>query len=306
MEHNNQSSRSRLGEPTGGCALPLHIVPRWAISFTNNNQPGCLAPKEKEHTMKIQSTVTRLLSKPGRFGPALAGLLLLGIAASSSSAQVLPPSSLPYGYSYQEWSAKWWRWTLGQSTNHLELVGYPGVCEGSASRVAFLAGVYIPGSGGISIETNHVTILAGTPLFFPILSVWVDNTGCPTNSFTSLTADELAAEAAGEWSAVTVTTCTIDGVPVAGLDNPTNTSYLVQAPPFSYTTAEHGTVLEDFGEPCIPGGLTVYPAVADGVYLMLSPLSPGRHSIHFVGVVGPVGSPFVEDDITYDITVLRF
>ena len=255
--------------------------------------------------MKNQLTIATVLCRPGRLGSVLAGLLLLGIAASSS-AQVLPPSSLPYGYSYQEWSAKWWQWTLGQSTNNLELVGYSGICEGPASRVAFLAGVYIPGSGGISIETNHVTILADTPLFFPILSIWVDNTGCPTNTFTSLTADELAAEAAGDWSAVTVTTCTIDGVPVAGLDNPTNTAYLVQSPPFSYTTAEHGTVLADFGEPCIPGGLTVYPAVADGVYLMLSPLSPGKHSIHFVGVVGPVSSPFVEDDITYDITVLPF
>jgi hypothetical protein len=44
--------------------------------------------------------------------------------------------------------------------------------------------------------------------------------------------------------------------------------------------------------------------VADGVYLMLSPLSRGKHSIHFVGVAGPVSSPFLKIDITYDITVL--
>lgn len=249
--------------------------------------------------MKNPSTLTKVLSWPGQFGSVVAGLLLLGIAASSSSGEILPPSSLPYGLSYQEWSAKWWQWNLEQSTNHVELVGEPGICNGPASRVRFLAG-----APGTTNETRHVIIPAETPLFFTILSVWVDNSGCPT--FTSFTADELAAQAAGEWSAVTVTTCTIDGVPVAGLDNPTTTAYLVQAPPFSYTTAERGTVLADFGEPCIPGRLTVYPAVADGVYLMLSPLSPGKHSIHFVGVVGPVSSPFVEDDITYDITVLPF
>ena len=82
-------------------------------------------------------------------------------------------------------------------------------------------------------------------------------------------------------------------------------SILVQSPPFSYTTAEEGNFLAGIqGEPCIPGGMTVYPAVADGVYLMLSPLSPGKHTIHFVGVVGPDGA-YLTQDITYDITVTR-
>jgi len=224
--------------------------------------------------------------------------MMLAIAASSSSGQVLPPSSLPYGYSYQEWSAKWWQWYLGQNTNHVELFGYPGICEGPASRVAFLAGA--PGS--ITL-TNHVIILAGTPLFFTILSAEADNTGCP---MTSLTADELAAEATGNWSAVTATTCTIDGVPVAGLSNPQTTTYLVQSPPFSYTTAECGNFLPVFnGVTCIPGGTTIYPAVTDGVYLMLAPLAPGKHTIHYVGEVGP-GGIYLTQDITYDITVLRF
>jgi len=227
----------------------------------------------------------------------MAGLLLPGIAASSSSGQVLPPSSLPYGYSYQEWSAKWWQWNLGQDTNRVELVGEPGICEGPASRVRFLAGA--PGS---ITETNHVIIPAETPLFFTILSAEADNTGCPMTSFT---ADELAAQAAGNWSFVTATTCTIDGVAVADLDNPSNTVYLVQTPAFSYTTAEHGNFLPVFnGVTCIPGGTTIYPAVADGVCLMLSPLSLGKHTIHFVGEVGP-GGAYLTQDITYDITVLR-
>lgn len=249
--------------------------------------------------MKNQIALTNKVPRPSRFGRVLAGLALLVIAASSSSGQVLPPSSLPYGYSYEEWSAKWWQWNLGQSTNHTELVGEPGICSGPASRVRFLAG-----APGTTTETRRVTIAAETPLFFTILSVWVDNSGCPT--FTSFTADQLAAQAAGEWSAVTVTTCIIDGVPVTGLDNPASTAYLVQAPPFSYTTADNANVLAGiFGEPCIPGDMTIYPAVADGVYLMLAPLSPGKHSIHYVGVVGLVSAPFIRQDITYDITVTR-
>ena len=54
----------------------------------------------------------------------------------------------------------------------------------------------------------------------------------------TFTADQLAALDAGQWSATTETTCTIDGVAVAGLDDPMNTVYHVVSPPFSYTTAE--------------------------------------------------------------------
>jgi hypothetical protein len=255
---------------------------------------------QKKQNMKNQLILNKLTSRPGRWGSALAALLLLATVASSP-AQVLPPSTLPYGLSYQEWSTKWWQWSLEQSTDHLELVGGPGICDGPASQVRFLAGSLL--SSGQAAITNRVTVTDGTPLFFTILSVWDDNTGCP---FTTFTAEQLRATVEGDWSAVTVTTCTIDGVPVAGLKNPTNTVYHVQSPFFSYTTAERGNVLAGiFGDTCIGGGVTIYPAVADGVYLMLSPLKPGKHTIHTAGVVGPLASPFVVEDVTYDITVTK-
>jgi hypothetical protein len=253
--------------------------------------------------MKNQFKLTNAMLRPGRFGLALAGLMLLATAASSSAAEVLPPSSLPYGLSYEEWSAKWWQFYYGQSTNNMEPLGFPGICEGPASRVLFLNG-----APATTTATYHVTILADTPLFFAILGFAADNTSCPTNTFTTNSAAVLAAEAVAGWAgAATLTTCTIDGVAVPGLESPTNTIYNVVSPPFSYTTAEEGNIVaEAEGEPCLPGGLTIYPAVADGVYLMLSPFSPGRHTIHFVGVAGPLSAPFLKLDITYDITVLGF
>jgi hypothetical protein len=253
--------------------------------------------------MKSQFTFTNVVARSGRFALALAGLMTLAIAASASPAEVLPPSSLPYGLSYEEWSAKWWQWSLQQPTNHLEVVGASDICTGPASRVRFLNGVYLPVTGGITTKTNHVTIDSDTPLFFTILSIWVDNSGCPT--FTSFTANELAAQASNEWTAVTVTSCTIDGEAVAGLENPATTEYLVQASPFSYTTSAKDNVLAGFfGETCVPGDTTIYPAVADGVYLMLAPLKPGKHTIKLVGVVAPGGTPLITEDITFDITVL--
>jgi hypothetical protein len=260
--------------------------------------------KEKEQTMKNQLKLEKVTARSSQSGSAMAALLLLGIATTSALGEVLPPSSLPYGLSYQEWSAKWWQWSLGQSTERMELVGGPGICEGPASQVRFLAGAY---GFGVTAETNHVTIFAGTPLFLTVLGFVADNTACPTNNFTSLTGDQLAAEALSGWSgAANLTTCTIDGVPVAGIADPTNSVYNVVSPAFSYTTADRDNILSIVeGEDCIPGGLTIYPAVTDGVYLMLSPLSPGRHTIHWVGVAGPLSSPIVDDDVTFDITVLR-
>jgi hypothetical protein len=264
-----------------------------------NLNPALSAPKKKEKKMKNQVTVANTKPRRGRFGPALAGLMLAALAASSSQGQVLPPSSLPYGFSYDEWSAKWWQWYMGQSSNHLELVGAPDICSGPASRVRFLYG-----SPATTTETRHVTIDTETPLFFAILGVIADNTACPVSDFTSNSPAQLAAGAVGYFSAATLTSCAIDGVAVAGLDDPINTVYDVVSPAFSYTTAEFGNVLGEVeGEYCIPGGMTIYPAVADGVYLMVAPLSRGQHTIHFVGVAGPSSAPFLDLDITYDITV---
>jgi hypothetical protein len=252
--------------------------------------------------MKNQIKQTKVTSRLGRFGSAVAALLLLGLTASSALGQVLPPSSLPYGLSYQEWAAKWWQFFYSQSTDNMQPLGSPGICEGPARRVLFLNGA--PAS---TTETKHTTIFPDTPLFLAILAFTADNTACPITDFTTNSAEVLAAEAVAGWTgAATLTTCTIDGVTVPGLANPTNTIYNVVSVPFSYTTAEKDNIVAvSEGEPCLPGGLTVYPAVADGVYLMLSPLSPGRHTIHFVGVAGPLSSPFLKLDITYDIEVLR-
>lgn len=254
--------------------------------------------------MKNQFKLTNVMRQPGRFGLALAGLMLVAGAVSSSAAEVLPPSSLPYGYSYEEWSAKYWQWSLGQSTNKVEMVGWSGVCTEPASHVRFLNQIDIPSTGGIGNKTNKVTVSSDNPLFFTILSVYEDNTACPLSDFTSLTGAQLAAAAVDEWSIVTVTSCTIDGEEVAGLENPANSIYDVVSPPFSYTTADKDNVLAGyFGLPCIPDGLTVYPAVADGVYLMVSPFKPGKHTIHYIGIAGPPSAPYVEEDVTWDITV---
>jgi hypothetical protein len=185
----------------------------------------------------------------------------------------------------------------------LESLGETGICSGPASRVRFLGPSTI-GGDAIHIGTNHVTVPAHTPLFFAVFDLWLDNGNCPLSAFTTFTPDQLAAFDEQSWSAVTKTTCTIDGIAVDGMENPTNSVYHVLSPPFSYTTAEKENILAgELGATCVPADFTIYPAVADGVYLMLAPLSPGKHTIHIVAVVGPLSAPLAESDRTIDINV---
>src|SRR5580658_5776711 len=136
--------------------------------------------------MKIPFTFKNVMPQSFQLGAAVASLLLLATVASSASAQVLLPSSLPYGYSYEEWSAKYWQWTLGQSTNHYATLGTPDICTGPASRVRF-PGPSLLGGEAIHAETNHITVAPGTPLFFPVFCLWQDNGNCPLSAFTTFT-----------------------------------------------------------------------------------------------------------------------
>ena len=246
--------------------------------------------------MKKRMTVINATSRL-----AIAGLMLLGMALRSSAAEtVIPPSDLPYGLSYEEWSAKWWQWYMGLETNHIENVGNPDICSGPASHVRFLYG-----APATTTATRHVIIGPDISLFFPIVGFIADNTACPVSDFGTNTPAQLEAELTGAWSTISLLTCTIDGVAVDGLDNPATSIYNVVSPPFSYTIAEKDSIISLVeGEDCIPGGMTIYPAVAEGVYLMLAPLKPGKHTIAFVGVYGPVSAPNLKLDITYDITVV--
>jgi hypothetical protein len=74
----------------------------------------------------------------------------------------------------------------------------------------------------------------------------------------------------------------------------------VASPVFSYTLpADNVYAALDGGIP-VPAR-TVTPAVGDGVYVMLKPLSPGLHTIHFSGDFGPGNFGL---DVTYHITVV--
>jgi hypothetical protein len=236
------------------------------------------------------------MPRPGRFGSALAGLLLLAVAASSSFGQVLPPNSQPYGVSYQEWAARFWQRLLSLP---VDAASYSApLSDGQSGQVWLLASPL----GSPPSATLNFSIPAGKAMLLSPLTYWVDNANCP--SFTDFTVDELRAQASAVWSLVSETSCTIDGVTVPELTNPQDSPYLFDSTVFSYTLPDHDTyptVL--FGATCIANGTTIGPAVAEGEFLMIQPLPVGQHIIHTTAVLGPAASPFLVTDITFVITV---
>jgi hypothetical protein len=202
--------------------------------------------------------------------------------------RVFPPGSNPFGASYAEWSVRWWQWAYG-----LPVAGHPLFDEtgadcgaGQSGPVWFLGGVF--NVSGSATRTECV-VPVGRGLYFPVLNVEWDN-ACPPGD---LTIDELRATAADFMNLATDLTAELDGVPIGNLE-----LYRFAAGPFGVDIPS-GNIWEFFG--CDTPAGHYEPLLADGFFLMLKPLPPGPHTLHFSGTIGdPVNFTL---DITYDLTV---
>jgi hypothetical protein len=228
--------------------------------------------------------------------------IALGIILSASSTQadnrnsnpgIHPIGSKPYGLSYGEWSAKWWQWILSipaASNPNLDNTG-THCAEGQSGHVWFLAGAF----GGTFIRT--CTIRTGVSILLPILTTafgagladclspgWGNAGPCDVPT--------LRASAAAEEDNPQTLELSVDGVLLQNLS-----AYRVQSPVFSYTAPSANVMGVLFKFP-VPAG-TYHPAVADGYWLMLTPLSPGLHVIRAIGVE----SNGFKVDVTYHLIV---
>lgn len=225
---------------------------------------------------------------------ALAGLVLLvGTATTGLAGErnlnpaVLPTQSSAYGKTYGEWSGAFWRWVFSQPLAGHPLLDETGedAANGQSGKVWFLAGTF---GGG---ATREVIVPVGKALFIAVL------TTCYVN-VPELGDPEWSPE---QWKTVSAinasfidgaeVSCKIDGVEVANLAGyrqrtPLGNEYMCTMP--------EGNLFDSFG---LPAG-TYGPAIDDGIYLLLAPLSRGKHTIRFSGSSGNFTSA-----VTYNITV---
>lgn len=235
------------------------------------------------------------------------GLMVVGVIvvllgstvafAGNPNPGVFPIQSRPYGQTYGQWSARWWQFAFQQTTLDICATDKPG------SKVTFLAGTS-PGP-----VTNSCTVPTGNAIMFPVFNVeWsrieADTTpgtclvpATPSGNSDAALQACATAQANNALASNASLEADVDGVT---LQNLTNYRAVSPPPPFTFTAVSGNP----FGLP--PGSSQ---SVADGFWIMLTPLSPGKHTIHFAATVpfpnvNPPSTPFTFTlDTTYNLTV---
>lgn len=206
-------------------------------------------------------------------------------AAGNPNPGIVPPHANPHGQSYGDWSIEWWQWLFSIPWPENPGNDYTGdnVDEGQSGPVWFLAPTYF----GTQVRT--ATIPPGKSLFLLVF-------GFEASTYEGFgeTEEELRASAAWFVDQIQNLECIIDNRPVENL-----AQYRVQSPTtFSFWLPEDN-VFNYLGYPGTPSG-DYGPAVADGYYLMITPLSRGEHTIHLLGEIPDLG---FYQDVTYYLTV---
>jgi hypothetical protein len=206
---------------------------------------------------------------------------LPSFAQAGGKPEVFSPDSSPYGRTYGEWTAEWWKWLISMPTEENPLNDPTGerCAEQQSGPVWFLVG-----SGGGKAERS-CTIPAGVAVLIPAINV-----ECSFAEDASLkTEDDLRACAMEDQDLVTQYGGTLDGVDLE--------VHRVQSPAFNLTFPANNIFTAQEGPT---------RAVSEGYWIFLKPLSPGEHELHAEGllvdytVTGPVN---LVEDSTYDLTV---
>lgn len=224
--------------------------------------------------------------------PVLGGILIAsvwtGAMAAGKRNGVVPADSKKFARNCDALSTDWWQWLLSIPADRNPALDTTGenAAEGQSGHVWYLAGVF--GFEGGTVERD-VTIPPGKALFFPVYNYVIVNTpefGDPEWSpQREAEARQLAAEQVEQAEVVTVE---VDGRPVDDI-----TAFRCQTDEPFMVTLPDGNVFN------VPAG-TYGPSISDGYYLLLRPLPPGEHTIHFVTESGDTSQ-----DVTYHITVGR-
>jgi hypothetical protein len=203
--------------------------------------------------------------------------------ADSINPGVFPVNSRPFGYTYGEWSAKWWQWAAQIPSNINPITDKTGAncAQSQSGPVWFLAG-----STGAPVFRNCV-IPAGKALLFAPL-----NSECSSAEDSTLRTEAQLRSCALNQDIGADPHVIVDGVTFQSMQ-----TYKVQSPLFSFTFPNDNI----YGAP--PGPTL---SVSDGWYIMLQPLSPGKHTIHLYGVVlgnPTLGTQSFASDATYNLEV---
>ena len=186
---------------------------------------------------------------------------------------IVPPKSQVEGLSQEEWSRAWWQWAGSFEMSESPIADRSGALCGSKQKgpVWFLAGTY-----GTHRTIRTCKVPRGKYLFFPLINYAVMP---PVDRRVDCTAVKAsAAEMTDHASKLIVD---VDGVRIKNLA--------------TYRQATGKCF--DMGVLAEPK-TRVYPSAANGYYVMLKPLSPGKHVLNFGGAL-----PSMLQAVTYTLEI---
>lgn len=225
-------------------------------------------------------------------------------SSTCSAVKPLDPTASHYGKTYAEWNAAWWKWYFqlqepsGAATNSklcVDPIQDPSgaQCQSGQdpnSPVFFLTGNF----GGTSVR-DQCAVPKGKAIFFPILNWEADNVGVAPGQVES--AAGLKGECDATEKAVDVSSlkASVDCENIPHLDQ-----YVSGQQSFTYTVPAEPNIYTCNGVTGISG--VVQPAYAGGFSVLLPPLPPGKHTIHFSGTRKQSPQDFTLD-VTYHLTI---
>lgn len=224
----------------------------------------------------------------------------------SNSSGVLPPYSYPFGKSYGDWSAKWWKWAISIPANNEHPFNDPnwdcGVSNHQQSgKVWYLVGAFtavFPALPGTE-KTYSCKIPTGKAIFFPVINTECSNVETGTIWYAANETDaRQCAESltSGPVSYFVDLEVIVDGKRVRNVER-----YRFQSPYFTYDLPQPNNIL---GASEAQG-----KSVSDGYWIMLAPLSKGSHTVTFRGRSvsdrsKPDGTQIFATDVTYNLTIV--
>jgi hypothetical protein len=204
--------------------------------------------------------------------------------AGSTSVDIFPPGSKPYGIPYAEHIKNFWKWTLGIPGKDNPINDPTGEkCAtgqlNTNSSVFYLAF----NNGGVSERTCKVP--AGKGLFIPVMQVEFSDKEAP-----GATIEELSLSAKTDQDSV-------NSLYLNTGDKEYNYEDLLK-----YRTHTDGFEL-DFADNGIFGVIEGGPskAVADGYYIMTEPLQKGNYTVHFKSSLSCLDPGCAEPNFAQDI-----
>jgi hypothetical protein len=218
-------------------------------------------------------------------------ILALALVPTTSQGQDQQPvfsrDEVIRGLTYGQWTAAWWQYVLSIPNSQNPLYDGDGQCSITQSGpVFFLVGSYV---GTVKRECENIP--AKTPILIPIINTECSNVE-PAPFFGEMAPDRSAcAKILIDGVSKTTLMAKIDGVSVNNLSK-----FRVQSPDFYFNMPSIDNIL-------FLDGVSAGNSTSDGYWLMLKPLSPGRHVIHVFGECVSGDCAGFSQDIKYILNV---